>query len=221
MVISVVEQGGDARDPRARPHSRRACKRPRKRQSSRFAPDEIFATLIDSGVVVRTEVPPAPDAPADAAPDIDYALTVDLPEDFALDQPLSPFLLAALELLDPESETYTMDLISMVEATLEDPKQVLRAQERAARDRAMAEMKADGVEYEERLERIQDVTYEKPLEDLLDATFDKYCQEVPWANDYQLSPKSVLRDMLESASDFKAISKSSASPAPRAFCCAT
>lgn len=64
-------------------------------------------------------------------------------------------------------------------------------------------MKADGVEYEERLERIQDVTYEKPLEDLLDAAFDKYCQEVPWANDYQLSPKSVLRDMLESASDFK------------------
>ena len=50
-----------------------------------------------------------------------YALTVDLPEDFALDQPLSPFLLAALELLDPESETYTWDLISMVEATLEDP----------------------------------------------------------------------------------------------------
>ena len=86
---------------------------------------------------------------------------------------------------------------------LEDPKQVLRAQERAARDRAMAEMKADGVEYEERLERIQDVTYEKPLEDLLDAAFDKYCQEVPWANDYQLSPKSVLRDMLESTSDFK------------------
>ena len=67
----------------------------------------------------------------------------------------------------------------------------------------MAEMKADGVDYEERLERIQDVTYEKPLEDLLDAAFDKYCQEVPWANDYQLSPKSVLRDMLESASDFK------------------
>lgn len=112
-------------------------------------------------------------------------------------------MLAALELLDPESETYTMDLISMVEATLEDPKQVLRAQERTARDRAMAEMKADGVEYEERLERIQDVTYEKPLEELLDAAFDKYCQEVPWANDYQLSPKSVLRDMLESASDFK------------------
>ena len=202
MVISVVEQGGDAR---ARVHDliETSLQTPEEKAKLEVRADEIFATLIDSGVVVRTEVPPAPDAPADAAPDVDYALTVDLPEDFALDQPLSPFLLAALELLDPESETYTMDLISMVEATLEDPKQVLRAQERAARDRAMAEMKADGVDYEERLERIQDVTYEKPLEDLLDAAFDKYCQEVPWANDYQLSPKSVLRDMLESASDFK------------------
>ena len=270
MVISVVEQGGDART-RVHDLIETSLQTPEEKAKLEVRADEIFATLIDSGVVVRTEVPPAPDAPTDAAPDIDYALTVDLPEDFALDQPLSPFLLAALELLDPESETYTMDLISMVEATLEDPKQVLRAQERAARDRAMAEMKADGVEYEERLERIQDVTYEKPLEelldpesetytmdlismveatledpkqvlraqeraardramaemkadgvdyeerleriqdvtyekpleDLLDAAFDKYCQEVPWANDYQLSPKSVLRDMLESASDFK------------------
>ena len=220
MVISVVEQGGDAR---ARVHDliETSLQTPEEKAKLEVRADEIFATLIDSGVVVRTEVPPAPDAPADAAPDIDYALTVDLPEDFALDQPLSPFLLAALELLDPESETYTMDLISMVEATLEDPKQVLRAQERAARDRAMAEMKADGVEYEERLERIQDVTYEKPLEDLLDAAFDKYCQEVPWANDYQLSPKSVLRDMLESASDLRVSFKSSASPVSEGICCVT
>ena len=178
MVISVVEQGGDAR---ARVHDliETSLQTPEEKAKLEVRADEIFATLIDSGVVVRTEVPPAPDAPADAAPDIDYALTVDLPEDFALDQPLSPFLLAALELLDPESETYTMDLISMVEATLEDPKQVLRAQERAARDRAMAEMKADGIEYEERLERIQDVTYEKPLEDLLDAALTSTARKYP------------------------------------------
>ena len=191
MVLSMVEQGGDARA------------RVSELIAKSLQTDEIFAKLIDSGVVVRTEVPPAPDAPADALPEVDYALTVDLPEDFALDQPLSPFLLAALELLDPESETYTFDLISMVEATLEDPKQVLRAQERAARSRAMAEMKADGIDFEERKERLQDVTYPKPLEDLLDTAFATYCAEVPWANDYELSPKSVLRDMLEGANDFK------------------
>ena len=67
----------------------------------------------------------------------------------------------------------------------------------------MAVMKADGVDYEERLERIAEVTYPKPLEELLDAAFAEYCAKVPWANDYALSPKSVLRDMLETASDFK------------------
>ena len=202
MVLSMVEQGGDAR-ARVRELIAKSLQTDEEKLKLNVRADEIFATLIDSGVVVRTEVPPAPDAPADALPEVDYALTVDLPEDFALDQPLSPFLLAALELLDPESDTYTFDLISMVEATLEDPKQVLRAQERAARSRAMAEMKADGIDFEERKERLQDVTYPKPLEDLLDTAFAAYCAEVPWANDYELSPKSVLRDMLEGANDFK------------------
>lgn len=202
MVLSMVEQGGDAR-ARVSELIAKSLQTDEEKLKLNVRADEIFATLIDSGVVVRTEVPPAPDAPADALPEVDYALTVDLPEDFALDQPLSPFLLAALELLDPESDTYTFDLISMVEATLEDPKQVLRAQERAARSRAMAEMKADGIDFEERKERLQDVTYPKPLEALLDTAFATYCAEVPWANDYELSPKSVLRDMLEGANDFK------------------
>ena len=202
MVLSMVEQGGDAR-ARVSELIAKSLQTDEEKLKLNVRADEIFATLIDSGVVVRTEVPPAEGAPADAEPEVDYALTVDLPEDFALDQPLSPFLLAALELLDPESGTYTFDLISMVEATLEDPKQVLRAQERAARSRAMAEMKADGIDFEERKERLQDVTYPKPLEDLLDTAFATYCAEVPWANDYALSPKSVLRDMLEGANDFK------------------
>lgn len=41
-----------------------------------------------------------------------------------------------------------MDLVSMVEATLEDPWQVLRAQEREAKGRAIAEMKMQGIEYD-------------------------------------------------------------------------
>ena len=202
MVLSMVERGGDAR-ARVSELIEASLQTPEEKLKLEARASEIFATLIDTGVVVRDEIPDGADAPADAAPQVEYSLTVDLPEDFALDQPLSPFLLAALELLDPESETYTFDLISMVEATLEDPKQVLRAQERQARDAAMAAMKADGVEYEERLERIADVTYPKPLEDLLDAAFAQYCTKVPWAADYALSPKSVLRDMLESAADFK------------------
>lgn len=155
---------------------------------------EIFATLEASDVVQHT-------VREDGS--IEYGTTVDLPDDFALDQPLSPFLLAALELLDPEDEGYALDAISLAEATLEDPRQVLRAQERRERDRAMAAMKAEGVEYEERLERLQEVTYPKPLEDLLEGAFARYCQDVPWARDFELRPKSVLRDMVETSANFK------------------
>ena len=193
MVLAEIEQGGDAW---ARTHKliEDSAQTPEEKAALSQRTDEVFATLIDAGVVERRE---EEDGTAS------YLLTVDLPEDFALDQPLSPFLLAAIELLDPESETYALDLLSMVEATLEDPPQILRAQEREARGAAIAAMKAEGIEYEERMERAQEVTYPKPLEELLDAAFAEYCEKVPWASDYCLRPKSVLRDMVETASDFK------------------
>ncbi|MCH3956701.1 MAG: DUF3516 domain-containing protein [Olsenella sp.] len=193
MVLAEIEQGGDAW---ARTHKliEDSAQTPEEKAALSQRTDEVFATLIDAGVVECHEEEDGTTS---------YLLTVDLPEDFALDQPLSPFLLAAIELLDPESEAYALDLISMVEATLEDPPQILRAQEREARGAAIAAMKAEGIEYEERMERAQEVTYPKPLEDLLDAAFAEYCEKVPWASDYCLRPKSVLRDMVETASDFK------------------
>ncbi len=266
MVLSETSQGGDSHARIMRLIADSLQTDAEKAQLVARA-DEIFATLIDAGVITREEGAAAASAatagagakanttmdgadtanaeaaagstadrvgaatstakPSDAAalPTAEeleelaillpaaatsplatparYALTVDLPEDFALDQPLSPFLLAALELLDPESETYDMDLISMVEATLEDPWQVLRAQERDAKGRAIAEMKMQGIEYDERMEKLEGITYPKPLQEELEAAFATYCDEVPWARDFCLRPKSVVRDMLESMSDFK------------------
>ena len=192
MVLNEVAQGGDARRrvDRLIDDSQQTAE---QKEHLHERADEIFATLFDSGVI---ETEDRDDGGKD------YFTTVDVPEDFALDQPLSPFLLAALELLDPESDTYALDVISMVESTLEDPKQVLRAQERQARDAAMAAMKDEGLDYDERMERLAEITYPKPLEDLLDAAFRQYRHDVPWANDYWLSPKSVVRDMVETASDF-------------------
>lgn len=193
MVLSEVVQGGDAYS-RVRRLIEDSAQTPEEKAALALRAEEIFETLVNADVIETVEAEDGSTA---------YVTTVDLPEDFALDQPLSPFLLAALELLDPESDTYALDVISMAEATLENPRQVLRAQERAARDRAMQDMKADGVEYEERLERLAEITYPRPLEELLDAAFERYCADVPWARDFQLEPKSVLRDMLEGASDFK------------------
>ena len=192
MVLALVEQGGDAWERTCKLIADSAQSDEEKAKLVQRA-REIFDTLVDAGVVERREGEDG---------NVVYASTVDLPQDFALDQPLSPFLLAALDLLDPESEDYALDLISLVEATLEDPRQVLRAQERKAKDAAMAAMKAEGVDYEERLERIQDVTYPKPLEDVIGFAFGKYCETVPWARDYEPSPKSVLRDMVETSADF-------------------
>ena len=192
MVLNEVEQGGDARYRIDRLIDDSA-QTPEQKERLHARADEIFQTLFDTNVI---ETEDRDDGGKD------YFMTVDMPDDFALDQPLSPFLLAALELLDPESDTYALDVISMVEATLEDPKQVLRAQERQARDEAMIRMKEDGLDYDKRMDRLQEITYPKPLEDMLQAAFDKYRHDVPWANDYWLSPKSVVRDMVETASDF-------------------
>ncbi|MFI9079881.1 DEAD/DEAH box helicase [Streptomyces sioyaensis] len=154
----------------------------------------IYRSLLDGGIVERLTEP-------DAEGRI-VRLTVDLQQDFALNQPLSTFALAAFDLLDPESPSYALDMVSVVESTLDDPRQILAAQQNKARGEAVAQMKADGVEYEERMERLMDVEYPKPLEELLFHAYGLYRKSHPWVGDHPLSPKSVIRDMYERAMTF-------------------
>jgi superfamily II RNA helicase len=193
MLLNVIGRPGDAfaamrhlltdndEDPVAqRKHIRRA-----------FA---IYRALVAGGVVERL-----------ASPDAEgrrWRLTVDLQDDFALNQPLSPLALAAIELLDAESPEYPLDVVSVIEATLEDPRQVLSAQLKRARGEAVAAMKSEGLDYEERMALLEDVTYPRPLADVLEAAYDLYRRGHPWVADYQLSPKSVARDMYEQAMTF-------------------
>jgi superfamily II RNA helicase len=129
-------------------------------------------------------------------------LVEDLQLDFALNQPLSTYALATFEVLDPEAPTYALDVVSVVEATLEDPRPVLGAQEHKARGEAVAEMKAEGIEYEERMELLEDISWPKPLQELLEHTYEVYRQRHPWVGESALSPKSVVRDMYERAMTF-------------------
>ena len=131
-----------------------------------------------------------------------YVLPADLPHDFALNQPLSHFALAALDLLDPEDPSYALDVVSVIEAVLEAPRTVLFAQQRAARGEAIGEMKADGVEYDERMKQIEDITWPQPLAELLGAAFETYRQGHPWLPEDALGPKSVVREMYEQAMGF-------------------
>jgi superfamily II RNA helicase len=154
----------------------------------------IYRALLAGGVVQRID-PPGPDGRA-------VALTIDLQPDFALNQPLSPFAVASLELLDRDSPTYALDALSVLESTLEDPRQVLAAQRNKARGEAVAAMKAEGLEYDERMELLEEVTYPRPLAELLEHAYESYRKGHPWVADYELKPKSVARDMSERAMTF-------------------
>ncbi|MCD2147267.1 DEAD/DEAH box helicase [Gordonia paraffinivorans] len=155
---------------------------------------ELYRGLRDAGIVMQL------DEPDETGRHI--ALSVDMPENFALTNPLSAFALATFEILDPESSTYALDVVSVLESTLEDPRPLLIAQRKAARDAAIAEMKADGIEYEERMARLEEITWPQPLRDEIFAAFDIYRRGHPWVSSFPPSPKSVLREMLEKAMTF-------------------
>ena len=194
MLLDVVDRPGD---PFA------AMRRlltdnhePRKRQLRHIREAiGIARSLLQAGVIERLTEPEADGRR--------YRLTVDLPADFALNQPLSTFALAAIDVLDPASDTYALDVVSVIESTLEDPRQILAAQLNKARGEAVAQMKADGIEYDERIELLDDITYPRPLQELLSHVFEVYQQSNPWAADGHLSPKSVVREMWERAFTFR------------------
>jgi superfamily II RNA helicase len=131
-----------------------------------------------------------------------YRLVQDLQLDFALNQALSPFALACLELLDRDSPDYPLNVVSVIEATLEDPRPVLYAQRQRARGEAVNAMKAEGIEYEQRMELLEDVTWPQPLRELLEDAYELYRRGHPWVADHELKPKSVARDMYERALTF-------------------
>ncbi|WJS90154.1 DEAD/DEAH box helicase [Microbacterium testaceum] len=204
MLINVIARGGDVfanvrslvfdnHEPRARQYelARRAL--------------AIFRTLVQAGVV---------EAGADG-----IRLTVDLQPNFALNQPLSPFALAAIEMLDPEVELgrapdaappassvgtghYALDVVSVIEATLDDPRPILSQQQFRARGEAVGAMKREGIEYDERMELLEQITWPKPLDELLAQAYEVFASSQPWIRDFELSPKSVVRDMFERACSF-------------------
>ncbi|MEO7126907.1 MAG: DUF3516 domain-containing protein [Nakamurella sp.] len=154
----------------------------------------IGRSLIEAGIVSRLDEPDSAGRR--------FVVTGDLQLDFALDQPLSPFALAGIELLDMDSADYALDVVSLIESTLPGPKPVLIAQRKRARDAAMWAMKADGLEYEERMNRLDQVDYPKPLQELIEAAYQHYLAGNPWVAEYQVEPKSVIREMFSRGMTF-------------------
>ncbi|QPL06655.1 DUF3516 domain-containing protein [Actinomyces respiraculi] len=196
MVLSLMERPGDPVAHMARllerVHSTASDSRANVRQAV-----AIYVSLRTAGVLEHVS---SAQAARDGRPRL--RLAVDLPDDFALHQPLAPFALAAMDLLGVDSPTHTLDVVSVVEATLDDPRPLLYAQQRQARGEAVAAMKAEGLDYDERMAALEEVTWPRPLAELLAPALEMYRQANPWVTPYELSPKSVVRDMVENAMTF-------------------
>ena len=193
MLINVVSRTEDAFPVMKRLMRDNHESVEKQRKLSRRAL-RLTRSLVDSGVLTRLD-------------ELDefgrrYVVTVDLPPDFALNQPLAHFALAAFDVLDPESEEYTLDLVSVVESVLEGPRQILAQQQYVARGIAVNEMKADGIEYEERMALLDEITWPMPLRELLEATYAIYRESHPWLPEDALAPKSVVREMYEQGMSF-------------------
>jgi hypothetical protein len=169
--------------------------RTRQRRHARRAIG-LYRSLLASGVVERL-ASPLPDG---------RLVRVDrsLQQDFALNQPLAPFLLDLLPMLDADDDGHVFAVLAAVESVLDDPRQVLFAQRERAKTEAMAAMKAAGIEYEERIERLDKVTWPKPMAEEIYVAFDEWRVTHRWIDGANVSPKGVVRDMWERSMDFPA-----------------
>ncbi len=126
----------------------------------------------------------------------------DLQFEFSMHQNLSLYLVSTLEMLDPDDPDYALDLLSLVEAILDNPEIVLREQARKLRDETAARLKAERVPFEERMERLREVTHPRPLVDLIEPTFEEFRRLHPWVQGDSIRPKRVGREIFEDTLGF-------------------
>ncbi len=193
LVLNVLDRPGDGCAALRHLLTANDDARPAQRRHIRRA-IAIYRSLSSTGVIERLD---EPDEQGRLV-----RVTVDLQDDFALNQPLSPFVLEALPHLDVESPDFALDVLSIVEATLDDPRPVLAAQLDRLKTEVINRLKTEGVEYEERMEILEKLEHPKPLRELTYDLFDRYRVQHPWVGDHNISPKSVARDLSEQSMGF-------------------
>jgi superfamily II RNA helicase len=192
MLLNVLARPGDGR--RAMQRLIRDSHEPERAKPAHFKRAwQLFRALVARGIV---EI--VPKTPAGSC----LRVNVSLQEDFSMNQALSLYLIETLPLLDPESETYALDVLTLVESILENPELILRRQLDKVKGRAVAEMKAEGIEYDERMERLEKLEYPKPLRDFIYSTFNAWADRHPWVGDDNIRPKSIAREMFEGFRSF-------------------
>ena len=193
MMLNVLDRPGDGCSAMKRLLTDNHEPRSRQRVHIRRAVG-VFRSLLDAEIVEVLDEPDDLGRPV--------RVHLDLQDEFRLNQPLGLFAVEALEALDMEAPDYHWQALSVVESVLEDPTVVLLAQRDKARDDLMAQLKAERVPYEERLERLSEVTWPRPEAEFIDPAFAVFARHHPWVGHDRPSPKSVARDLMEVGDTF-------------------
>ena len=129
-------------------------------------------------------------------------VNVELQEDFSMNQTLSLFVHDTLPLMDPQAPDYALVVLTLVESILEDPDLILRKQLDKVKGQAVAEMKMQDIEYDQRMEELEKLEYPKPNRDFIYATFNAFAAKHPWVGQENIRPKSIAREMFEEFRSF-------------------
>lgn len=194
MLLNVLDRPGNGCAALRRILTENHDSRPQQRNHIRQAIG-MYRSLVSAGIVETLD-----------EPDTDNRLVrvnIDLQAEFDLTGALSPFVPDAVELLNRDDISYALDVLTVVESVLENPSVVLARQRDKARDELFAELKREGVDYEERLARLDEVEWPKPLKEFLYTTFDAWAVHHPWLGQENLRPKSIVRDLYERAMTFR------------------
>ena len=169
---------------------------PAKKKAHKKRAFQIFRGLVE-GNILRI-IPRAERRGA-----VKVALNVELQEDFSMNQALGLYLLDAIPQLDRESPDYALNVISLVEAILENPEVILRRQVDLLKGELIGQLKNEGVEYEERMARLEEVEWPKPGKDFIYDTYNAFVAERPWMKEAVVRPKSIAREMFEHWQSFE------------------
>ncbi len=158
----------------------------------------MFMALVRGKILT---IVPLADRASETSPKVQ--LHVDLQDDFTMNQTLGLYLIETIPLLDIEAPDYVLNLLSLVESILESPAAILRSQVYELKSTLMNEMKADGVGYDERMDKLENVTHPMPGKDFIYDTFNAFNLKHPWIGSESIRPKSIAREMFEEYLSFE------------------
>ena len=201
MLLLVLSRDGDG--CRAMRQLINDChETPTKKRALRRRAWQLFRALLDRKIVEI--ISPREPSPGDPGP-VERAhasgrrlrVNLELQDDFSLHQALSLYLIDTLPKLDRESPDYPFDVLTLCEAIVEDPDQILRRQLDKEKGLKIEEWKAAGIPYEERMAKLEEVEHPKPLREFLYETFNTFAAAHPWVEQENVRPKSIAREMFE------------------------